>query len=178
MNEIIFFMILPKTFADESGLINAIIETPFGSRNKYNYDPEYDFFKLKKTLPAGTSFPLDFGFIPHTIGEDGDPLDVLVISDQPTFPGCIIECRLLGVLKSEQKEKNKKKVRNDRFIAVVDSSQTLSDIRNIKDINPKLLEDIINFFKYYNEMDDKIFKLISIHSAKNAIKIIRKNIIK
>jgi inorganic pyrophosphatase len=168
-------MILPETFADKKGLINVIIETPSGSRNKYDYDPEYDFFKLKKTLPAGTSFPLDFGFIPHTIGEDGDPLDVLVITDQPTFPGCIIECRLLGVLKSEQIEKNKKKIRNDRFLAVVNSSQTLSDLHSVKNINPKLLEDVTSFFKYYNEMEGRTFKLISIHSAKNAMKIIKKN---
>lgn len=172
-----FVMKLPETFSDESGLINVVIETPAGSRNKYDYDPEYDFFKLKKTLPSGTSFPMDFGFIPKTIGEDGDPLDVLVISDQPTFPGCVIECRLLGVLKSKQKDKKQKLIRNDRFVAVVESSKKYSDIKKIKDLNPELLNDVVNFFKYYNEMEGKLFKLISIESKKTALEIIRKNIL-
>src|SRR4051812_40559441 len=101
-------MILPPTFAEDKNCIHAIIETPHGSRNKYKYDKELDFFKLKKILPSGTSFPLDFGFIPYTEGEDGDPLDVLVITDFPTHPGCMVECRVIGILEAEQKEKKEK----------------------------------------------------------------------
>src|SRR5215217_4237747 len=106
----------------ENNLLNIIIETPKGAQNKYTYDPLMEIFKLKKVLPMGTVFPFDFGFIPNTVGEDGDPLDVLIIMDEPAYPGCLVRCRLLGVLKAKQKEQQKPSVRNDRFIAVADSS--------------------------------------------------------
>src|SRR5438445_11368016 len=81
----------------EKKLVNVIIETPRESQNKFVYDPELRIFKLKKTLPMGTTFPFDFGFIPNTEGADGDPLDVMVIMDQHAFPGCLIQCRPLGI---------------------------------------------------------------------------------
>jgi inorganic pyrophosphatase len=77
----------------KDGLLNVIIETPRNSQNKFIYDPELDLFRLKKTLPMGTVFPFDFGFIPNTLAEDGDPMDVLVFMDQHAYPGCLVECR-------------------------------------------------------------------------------------
>src|ERR1700748_3583860 len=99
-------MKLPKTFCDDKQSVHVIIETPAGYRHKFDYDPQMEMFKLKKTLPGGTDFPLEMGFIPGTLGEDGDPLDVLVMTEQHTFPGCLMECRILGILEAEQKEKN------------------------------------------------------------------------
>ena len=101
--------------------MKVIIETPKGSRNKFKYDPDLRMFKLSKVLPEGMVFPYDFGFVPSTKGEDGDPVDVLVLMDEPTFPGCLLECRLVGVLEAEQEEEKKKK-QNPRLIAVAKQS--------------------------------------------------------
>ena len=101
-------MKLPPPFIEGTYNINAIVETPKGSRNKYAYDEKYDILKLKKPLPAGMVFPFDFGFIPSSIAEDGDPMDILVLTDAPTFSGCLVECKVLGIIKVEQERKVKK----------------------------------------------------------------------
>lgn len=90
---------LPPERAD-GGTLQVIIETPRGSRNKYNFDPDQKIFTLKKVLPAGMVFPYDFGFIPDTRGGDGDPLDVLVLMDEPAVPGCLVPIRLIGVIEA------------------------------------------------------------------------------
>ena len=82
--------------------IQVIIETPKGSRNKFAFDPEQEVFALAKVLPAGMVFPYDFGFIPSTKAEDGDPTDVLVLMDEPAFPGVLVKCRVIGVIEGEQ----------------------------------------------------------------------------
>src|SRR3982750_1608163 len=107
-----------KPFEDGGENLNVVIETPKGSRNKYNFDGSLGLFKLGGVLPAGHSFPYDFGFIPQTTGGDGDPLDVLVLMDEPAFPGCLIRSRLIGVIEAEQTEHNGETTRNDRLIAV------------------------------------------------------------
>ena len=87
-------------------LITVIVETPKGSAEKFDYEPKYKVFKLNKVMPSGMVFPYDFGFIPDTKGEDGDPLDVLVLSEFKTFPGCMMDCRLLGAIVASQTEKS------------------------------------------------------------------------
>jgi inorganic pyrophosphatase len=82
-----------------------LVETPKGSRNKYAFDPDQRIFELKKVLPAGMAFPYDFGFVPSTVAEDGDPVDVLVLMDEPAFPGCLLRCRLIGIIEGEQGKK-------------------------------------------------------------------------
>jgi inorganic pyrophosphatase len=168
-------MNLPSTFTEDQSKIYAVIETPQGSRNKYDYNEEQDFFELKKVLPAGTSFPVDFGFIPHTLGEDGDPIDVLVIADFPFFTGCIVECRVVGVLTANQKEKGKKEIRNDRIIAIAAESLNYSEIRAIKDISENLIDEIVHFFKYYNKMEEKKFRVLSKGNKNMALDLIKKS---
>src|SRR3954469_12634971 len=129
--------------------LSVTIETPKESRNKLKFDPGTRQFKLSKVMPEGMMFPYDFGFVPSTKGEDGDPLDVLVLTDAPLFPGCQVECRVLGVIKGDQKEKKGKKVRNDRFIAVATASTTFEELKSLKDMNEKILDDCISFFEYY-----------------------------
>jgi inorganic pyrophosphatase len=107
---------LPPAFSGKK-IVHVIIETPKGSRNKYCYEEKTGFFKLKKILPSGMIFPLDFGFIPQTKGGGGDPLDVLIIMEKHTYPGCLLECKIIGVIEATQKEKGKKIIRNDRIIA-------------------------------------------------------------
>src|SRR5262249_48838831 len=92
------------TVCPDSWHLNAVIDTPKGSRNKYKFDEQHGQWRLSKVLPAGHSFPCDFGFLPSTRGEDGDPVDVLLLADEPTFPGCVVPARLIGVLEAEQTE--------------------------------------------------------------------------
>jgi inorganic pyrophosphatase len=96
--------------------ITVFIESSKASRNKYKFDKDSGGIKLSKLLPEGMVFPFDFGFVSGTKGEDGDPLDVLVLNDKPSFPGCQMDCRLIGVLKANHTEKGKRR-RNDRIIA-------------------------------------------------------------
>src|SRR5689334_14657950 len=97
--------------------INIVIETPRGCRNKFKFDEKLGVFRLNSILPAGSVFPFDFGYVPGTRAEDGDPLDVLLLLDEPVFTGCVVRARLIGVLEAEQRE-NGKAERNDRLIAV------------------------------------------------------------
>ena len=130
---------------DDSGNLNVIIETPKGSRNKYKYDAKQNVFALHKVLPAGNTFPYDFGYIPSTRGPDGDPLDVLVLMDEKVFTGCLITARLIGVIKAEQNEDGTK-IRNDRLIAVATESHDQRDIHSIDQLNDHLVEEIEQFF--------------------------------
>ena len=145
------------TFRDE-GELNVIIEAPRGSRNKYAYEPDDGLFLLQGVLPAGASFPFDFGFIPSTLGEDGDPLDVLVLMDAPAFPGCLVPSRLVGCIEAEQTERDGERMRNDRLIAVAAKSRTHRDVKSLDDLNDTLLEEIEHFFVSYNEIRGKKFE--------------------
>ncbi|HYD22518.1 MAG TPA: inorganic diphosphatase [Flavipsychrobacter sp.] len=156
----------------EDGLLNVIIETVRGSQNKFNYDPEMSVFKLKKTLPMGTVFPFDFGFVPNTRAEDGDPLDVLVIMEQTAFAGCLVQCRPIGVLQAKQKGRNKKEIRNDRIVAVSHSSKLYAEIKDVKDLNKHMSEEIANFFIDYNKHEDKTFTPIRWLGKKEALKMV------
>lgn len=142
----------------EEGILDIIIETPKGCRNKYTWDENQKAFCLKKVLPVGAVFPFDFGFIPHTKGEDGDPLDVLVIMDEPAFPGCILPIRLIGALKAKQTERDGRIEQNDRFIGVCIFSELYKDIYNINDLNKALLTQIEEFFISYNQLASKKFE--------------------
>jgi inorganic pyrophosphatase len=152
--------------------MRVVIETSRGSRHKYDYEPEERIFALKKVLPEGQVFPFDFGFIPRTKGEDGDPLDVLVIMDEPVFAGCVVECRLIGVVRAKQTEK-KKKVRNDRFIAVATTSLHYQHVEDIDDLAPEILEQIQHFFVSYNEQAGKKFEVEKVLGAKKARSLVR-----
>lgn len=153
--------------------IDVVIETPKGCRNKYSYDERLKAFKLKKILPAGAVFPFNFGFIPETKGEDGDPLDVLVIMDEPAYPGCVVECRIIGALKAQQSEKKKMK-ENDRLIAVSVVSTEYSDVKELDDVNQNTLDEIQHFFISYNEQEGKKFEPKGWTNPKEAMQLIRK----
>lgn len=156
---------------NEDKSVNVIIDTPMGSRNKFEYDPGSDLFKLSKTLPLGTVFPHHFGFIPGTEGGDGDPLDVLVILDRPTYPGILLESRIIGVIEAKQKE-GKKVFRNDRFLAIPVATDEHVKIKSITDMEKKGLEEIISFFKYYNAKEGRRFSVIGIKGPQKAISMI------
>lgn len=149
-----------KPFNPKSQTLNVVIDTPKASRNKYAYDFEKKTYVLKTVLPTGMVFPFDFGSIPGTKADDGDPLDVLVLMDEPAFCGCLIEARLLGVIEAEQ-TKNGKTERNDRLIAVAAESHTHGGLKSIADIDQTLMREIEHFFISYNEARGKRFKPIA-----------------
>lgn len=140
----------------DDDLLLVVIETPKGSPNKLAFDPRLGAFVLKGVLPAGAVFPFDFGFVPSTRAEDGDPLDVLVLMDAPVFPGCIVPSRLIGVIEAEQTEDGQAE-RNDRLLAVAANSAAHRSIREMKDLSPDLISQIEHFFKSYNEAKGKRF---------------------
>jgi inorganic pyrophosphatase len=135
-------------------LLQVVIETPRGSRNKFSFDTEQRVFHLKSQLPAGMVFPWDFGFVPQTIGGDGDPLDALVLLDEPAFPGCALLVRLLGAMEVEQTERGKTK-RNDRLIVVAEVSQIFANLKDLDDLPRKLLTEVDEFFTTYHRLQGK-----------------------
>ncbi len=166
-------MKIEKIKPKDKGIVNVIIETPRGSQNKFDYDPKLKTFRLSKTLPMGTVFPFDFGFIPETMGADGDPLDMLVVMEEPAFPGCLISVRLLGVLEATQKGKGKK-IRNDRLVGVSDCSILYGSIKKLDDLNKSMVQEIENFFIDYNKHEGKEFSPIGWKDKKKALNLIVK----
>ena len=149
----------------------AVVETPRGSRNKYKFDEQTGRMKLSKVMPEGMMFPYDFGFIPDTKSGDGDPLDVLVLSDESTFPGCQLDCRLIGVIKANQREKDKEN-RNDRLIAVAAASVLYASVKEISDLEPALLTQIEEFFINYQKVRDIEFEILAREGSRSAQKIL------
>nr|CAA9282557.1 Inorganic pyrophosphatase [uncultured Armatimonadetes bacterium] len=145
-------------FDSESDTLNVIIDTPKGNRNKFEYDEKRGLFRLGGVLPAGAVFPFDFGFVPSTRGGDGDPLDVLVLMDEPAFVGCLVPARLIGVIVAEQTERDGQTMRNDRLIAVADNARDQKDIVSLENLNNNLVDEIEHFFVSYNTVKGKAFK--------------------
>jgi inorganic pyrophosphatase len=141
----------------EGGLVNVVIDTPGGSRNKYKFDEELGIFRISRILPVGMAFPYDFGSVPGTRAEDGDPLDVLVLMHAPTFPGCLVTVQLIGILRAEQVEA--KRVRNDRLIAVPVTSVNRAPIRELSQMNREQLHGIEEFFISYNRAQGRTFRI-------------------
>ncbi len=155
-------------------LLQVIIETPKGCRNKYSFDAEQKIFVLKAALPSGMSFPCDFGFVPQTIAGDGDPIDVLVLMDEPAFPGCALMARLIGVIEGEQIAPKKDPVRNDRLVAVAETTHMYAKFKKLKDMPKQSLKEIEEFFVNYHKLQGKKYKLLGIKGEKTALEFIEK----
>jgi len=153
-------MELPATDRD-SGAVKVIIETPRGSRNKFKYSADDGVFMLHRVLPPGSTFPYDFGFVPSTLAEDGDPLDVLVFSDEPVAVGALILTRLIGVIEATQKEKRRKPVRNDRLIGVSLQSLEFRDWKTLKSVGADTIRAIEQFFISYHLVQGRTFRPLS-----------------
>jgi len=169
-------MKLPSTFSKHEKHIHAVIETPKGSASKYSYDEETQMFKLKKILPKGMVFPFHFGFIPYTKAQDGDPLDVLVLLDELSWPGCIIDCKLIGVMEATE-TKEDKTVRNDRLIATANASAKYNKIKDLNNMDEYLEKEIENFFNTYTNLEKKEFKVISKKGPDKAVELIKKQLV-
>lgn len=161
-----------KTVDKKDELLQVVVETPRGSRNKYSFDAEQRVYSLKSVLPAGMTFPYDFGFLPRTLGEDGDPLDVLLLMDEPAFPGVVVPARLVGVILGEQMD-GKDKVRNDRLVAVAEGSHSYAKTKKLKDLPKRWVKEVEEFFVNYHGMEGKKYKLLGTKGAEAAMGLIK-----
>jgi inorganic pyrophosphatase len=163
-------------FADnDKKLVHAVIETPSGSRNKFKFEPKLGFFTLSGVLPEGMVFPHAFGFVPGTKAADGDPEDILIMMDEPTFTGCVVRTRLIGVIEADQTEDGETE-RNDRLIGVAANGRDYSDIQDLRDLNSNMLREIEQFFINYNKERGKRFKVLDRKGPSQAHKVLKKSI--
>ncbi len=167
--------ILPNELDEKKRTCKAIIETPKGSRSKFDYDPESDLFMLGGLLPEGMMFPFDFGFIPSTLGGDGDPLDIMVLMDAPAHTGCLIDIRIIGVISAKQTQDGKTET-NDRLLGVAVHSYDHEDVQSIGDANKSLLKQLEEFFISYNKQRGKQFKVTAKEGPEAAIKVLKNGI--
>lgn len=155
--------------------ISIIVETPKNSSQKYVYNRKTRLFELKKILPEGMKFPYDFGFIPGTKGADGDPLDIVLIAEFGTFPGCAVDVNIIGALQCEQEEPGKQPYRNDRFIAVPLASMLFKHITGIHALPGELIRQLADFFKNYNLEEGKRFEVTGMLHATAAAALLKKS---
>lgn len=158
---------------DDDGILQVVIETPKGSHNKFAFDPVQKVFAMAKVLPAGMVFPYDFGFLPQTLAPDGDPLDVLLLMDEPAYPGIMVRARLIGVIEGEQVD-GKKTNRNDRVLAVAESNYQYAEIKRAKDLPDQFLRQLEEFFVNYHRLEGKEYRLLGCKGSDAAAKLIKR----
>jgi len=166
---------LPHQLEVKKCVCRAIIETPKGCRNKFDYDPDSGLFKLGGLLPEGMMFPFDFGFIPSTLAEDGDPVDIMVLMDAPAHVGCLMEVRIIGIVMAEQTEKGKTET-NNRLLGVAIHSYDHEDLTTISDVSKTLLDQVEEFFVSYNKQRGKEFIITGTAGPHKAIKFLKSGI--
>ncbi len=130
--------------------LEAIIEIPSGSRNKYEYDHERGIFRLDRVLYSSVHYPTDYGFIPDTLADDGDPLDILVVVEEPTFPGCHVRARPIGTLVMSDE-----KGPDEKILAVLVDDPRFDGITHLDQLHPHWLKEIENFFAIYKTLQHK-----------------------
>jgi len=156
----------------EKELLRVVIETPKGSRNKFAFNANQQVFELKKVLPAGMEFPYDFGFVPSTLAPDGDPVDVLVLMDEPAFPGCVLLARIIGAIEGEQSD-NKNTERNDRIIAVEKDAHSFADIKSSDDLGKDFSRELEEFFVNYHRLSGEDYKVLRLIGPSRARKLVK-----
>ncbi|NGP56966.1 inorganic diphosphatase [Paenibacillus thiaminolyticus] len=131
-------------------VVEAFIEIPAGSQNKYEYDKEKGRFILDRVLYSPMHYPTEYGYLNDTLAEDGDPLDILVVTTFPTFPGCVIESRVIGVLVMSDD-----KGRDEKLLAVPTKDPRWNEVKSLHDLPPHLLREISHFFQVYKDLENK-----------------------
>lgn len=154
---------------DCPSIVNAVIEIPQGSSNKYEFDHELEIFKLNRTLYSPLFYPFDYGWVCDTLAQDGDPLDILVITSQPTFTGCVIAARPLGVLMMRDD-----KGQDEKILSVAATDPRFEDISRLSDLPPHLLKEIVHFFDIYKELEEKQTQVLGWQDVETAHHIIQK----
>lgn len=154
-------------------IVNAVIEIPSGSVNKYEFDVGLQVFKLDRVLYSAVHYPADYGFIPGTLADDGDPLDILVLIFSPTFTGCLLEARPVGML-----EMKDDKGIDEKVLAVAEGDPRFSNFKDLQDIAPHLLREIEHFFNVYKELEGRESNTYGWSDKKKAHERIQKYLIK
>ncbi len=151
--------------------LNVIIEIPKGSSNKYEYDEKLEVFRLDRALHSAMFFPFDYGFIPQTRAEDMDPLDAIVLTEQPTFPGCVIKTRIIGALKMEDQAGNDIKIIT---VPISSIEPRKSEIKSIKDLPNHVKKEIQDFMLNYKKLEPgkwaKVHGFLDVEHAKEIIR--------
>jgi len=166
---------LPHNLDRRKRECQAIIETPKGRRNKFKYESDSGLYTLSRVLPQGFIFPFDFGFIPSTAADDGDPLDVIVLMDEPAHVGCVLKIRLIGVIKLVQTEKGKK-TRNDRLVGVAVQSFEFEQVKAISDLQESLVKQITDFIALYNKDSPKKDEVTGVDGPERAVELLEEAI--
>ena len=139
----------------EPGLINVLVEIVGGSKNKYEFDKDLNAFILDRVLFSSVKYPYDYGFVPNTLADDGDPLDGMVLMDEPTFPGCVIASRPIGMLEMIDGGD-----RDEKILCVPAEDPRYSDVKSLEDVAPHRLEEIAEFFRSYKNLEKKVTEIL------------------
>ena len=151
-----FFVDLSRIPAQpKPGILNVLIEIPGGSKNKYEFDKDLEAFALDRVLYSSVRYPYDYGFVPNTLADDGDPLDGMVMMDEPTFPGCVIPCRPIGMLEMIDGGD-----RDEKILCVPDKDPRYAHVKSLKDVAPHRLEEIAEFFRSYKNLEKKVTQIL------------------
>ncbi len=137
------------------GLLNVLIEIAAGSKNKYEFDKDLGALALDRVLSSSVMYPYDYGFIPNTLADDGDPLDGMVIMDEPTFPGCVIAARPIGMMEMIDGGD-----RDEKILCVPDKDPRYAHVKSLKDIPQHRLDEISEFFKTYKNLEKKAVEVL------------------
>lgn len=151
----------------QSNVVDALIEIPLGSKNKYELDKSTGRIRLDRVLYAAMIYPAEYGIIENTLAPDGDPLDILVICSDPTFPGCVVPARVLGYLDMEDGGKI-----DYKLISVVDCDPRYDDVTELEHLSPFVLKEISNFFSNYKVLQGITVKVGQYHNKAEAVQII------
>jgi inorganic pyrophosphatase len=157
----------------DSKYLNVVVDTPKGSAIKFKYDSSLHIYKVSHLLPPGTVFPFDFGSIPSTLAEDGDPLDVLILMEESSFAGCLIQVRLVGVLEAKQTQEDRTQ-RNDRLIGVAIASRIYETVRTLDDLPVRRLTEIEHYFVSYNQERGRKFSPLGYFGPTRARALVKK----
>lgn len=153
----------------KAGLINVLIEIPAGSKNKYEFDKELNAFALDRVLYSSVQYPYDYGFVPNTLADDGDPLDGMVLIDQPTFPGCVIPARPIGMLEMIDGGD-----RDEKILCVPDKDPRYAQVKSLKDIAPHRLDEIAEFFRSYKNLEKKVTEILGWKDVDQVMPLVEK----
>lgn len=151
------------------GVINVLIEIPGGSKNKYEFDKELNAFALDRVLSSSVKYPYDYGFIPNTLADDGDPLDGMVMMDEPTFPGCIIAARPIGFLEMIDGGD-----RDEKILCVPAKDPRYANVNSLKDVPPHRLEEIAEFFRTYKNLEKKVTEILGWQDVDKVAPLVQK----
>ncbi|MEB3272516.1 MAG: inorganic diphosphatase [Prochlorothrix sp.] len=152
----------------KDGLVNVLIEIPAGSKNKYEFDKDLNAFALDRVLYASVQYPFDYGFIPNTLADDGDPLDGMVIMDQPTFPGCVIAARPIGMLEMIDGGD-----RDEKLLCVPAKDPRYTEVKSLKDVAPHRLEEVAEFFRTYKNLEKKVTEILGWKDADTVAPLVK-----